>query len=175
MELRDIVARWIVNNEAINSYLSMLKKMQVNSDEIIRRAIYPAAGIMADAIKKEVDNLPIVSPKEIGTENKKLKGITSKQKEGLQDSLGISPMKERDGIISAKIGFDGYNSVKTKKFPNGQPNAMIARSINSGTSFREKTQFMDKAIRKNRKKVEKEIEKQLDEQIKKIMNKEVKK
>lgn len=169
MELRDIVARWIVNNEAINFYLSMLKKMQVNSDEIIRRAIYPAAGIMADAIKKEVDNLPIVSPKERGTENKKLKGITSKQKEGLQDSLGISPMKERDGIISAKIGFDGYNSVKTKKFPNGQPNAMIARSINSGTSFREKTQFMDKAIRKNRKKVEKEIEKQLDEQIKKIM------
>ena len=160
MELRDIVARWIVNNEAINSYLSMLKKMQVNSDEIIRRAIYPAAGIMADAIKKEVDNLPIVSPKERGTENKK---------EGLQDSLGISPMKERDGVISAKIGFDGYNSVKTKKFPNGQPNAMIARSINSGTSFREKTQFMDKAIRKNRKKVEKEIEKQLDEQIKKIM------
>ena len=166
MELRDIVARWIVNNEAINSYLSMLKKMQVNSDEIIRRAIYPAAGIMADAIKKEVDNLPIVSPKERGTEKK---GITSKQKEGLQDSLGISPMKERDGVISAKIGFDGYNSVKTKKFPNGQPNAMIARSINSGTSFREKTQFMDKAIRKNRKKVEKEIEKQLDEQIKKIM------
>lgn len=169
MELRDIVARWIVNNEAINSYLSMLKKMQVNSNEIIRKAIYPAAGIMADAIKNEIDNLPTVHPRKKGTETNKLQGITSKQKEGLQESLGISPMKEENGIISTKIGFDGYNGVKTKNFPHGQPNVMIARSINSGTSFREKTQFMDKAIRKNRKKVEKEIEKQFDEQIKKIM------
>ena len=50
-----------------------------------------------------------------------------------------------------KIGFDGYNEVQTKTFPNGQPNALIARSIESGSSTREKTPFLRPALAAARK------------------------
>ena len=46
--------------------------------------------------------------------------------------------------LNTKIGFDGYNDVKTKKYPNGQPNMMIARSINAGTSFRRPYPFVQR-------------------------------
>jgi hypothetical protein len=45
-----------------------------------------------------------------------------------------------------KLGFAGYNSTITDKYPNGQPNSMIARSLQSGTSFRARIPFVDNAV-----------------------------
>lgn len=164
------MAKWKVDNNAINSYIVQIEKMMKDSTEILERAIYPGAGMMADEISKAIDALPVVSPRARGTAEKPLRGITSEQKKGLKNGFGISSaIDDGNGYINVKLGFDGYNSVKTKKYPQGQPNALIARSVNSGTYFREKIPFIDKTVRKNKKRCEKEIEKELEKELKKLI------
>ena len=55
-------------------------------------------------------------------------------------------MRNTDGVYDVKMGFGGYNSVRTAKYPQGQPNALIARALESGTSFRSKNPFLSRAF-----------------------------
>ncbi len=118
-------------------------------------AIYAGAGVVADEIRRGIDALPVVSHNKRGTPADPLEGITSAQKTGLQDGFGVSRMTLDNGFYNVKVGFDGYNSVETKSYPFGQPNAMIARSVNSGASFRRKIPFVDNAVRAAKGKAEK--------------------
>lgn len=118
---------------------------------MIRRAVKRGAAPVADAIKEAIRALTVTAEgyERHGSQRHILSSITKLQKEGLLESMGIAAIQEdKNGFINVKVGFDGYNKVKTKKFPNGQPNALIARAINSGTSFRKKTRFVDKAVKK---------------------------
>ena len=160
---------WKVDNSAINSYISQLETLGKKTDDMIGRAIYPAAGIVTNAIADEIRSIPVMPPNKRGTSSDKLTGLTSKQISGLLDGLGISKMENSKGYVNVKIGFDGYNTVKTKGYPNGQPNVMIARSVVSGTSFRVKNKFVDRAIQKSKRSAEKAIEKQIEIEIKKIV------
>lgn len=130
--------------------------------------IYTGAEIIADAIKSGIESLPIVDHRKLGSEGDKLRGITSLQKKGLIESFGISPMAHKDGYYNVKLGFDGYNDVKTNDFPGGQPNSMIARSVNSGTSFREKIPFVDRAVKGSKKKAEEAMVKKAESEFKKL-------
>ena len=80
-------------------------------------------------------------------------------------------MKRKKGSWYLKIGFDGYNSVQTKKYPNGQPNAMIAAAINSGTSRRKRTNFIYKAVNKSKQESLAAMKRQFDEDIKNLNRK----
>ena len=85
------------------------------------------------------------------------------------DGFGISRLKDDDGFVNVKLGFDGYNSTKTEKYPNGQPNVLIARSVNSGTTFRKKTKFVDKAVDSAKKAAEAAMDAACSREIEKIM------
>ena len=63
-------------------------------------------------------------------------------------------MQNDQGYVNVKLGFDGYNSVKTKKYPNGQPNALIASVTESGSPYREKTGFIRKSVNTSKKDAE---------------------
>lgn len=132
-------------------------------------AIYAGAEVVADAIREEIDTIPKVSAKQKGTESSKLQGITSLQNQGLKDGFGITKMRNDDGYYNVKLGFDGYNAVKTKKYPNGQPNVLIARSVVSGTSFRAKNDFVGRAIRRARKQAEAVMVQAADAELQKHM------
>lgn len=150
--------------ERMLSTLGDLKTVEA----VCGRTIYEGAKIVADAIQKEIDTLPVVHPHAHGTESKKLSGITSLQKKGLKDGFGITPKRNEDGYYNVKLGFDDYNQVETAQFPNGQPNVMVARSINSGTSFRAKNAFVSRAIRASRKKAEEAMIKTAESEFKKL-------
>ena len=137
--------------------------------ELAGAAIYAGAKVAADAIHDAIEALPVIDHRLRGSESKQLQGITSAQKEGLLEGLGITRMHENDGVFDEKIGFHGYNKVKTKKHPGGQPNAMIARSINSGTSFRKKTRFVDKATKKAKPVAEKAMAEAFDKKLAEIV------
>ena len=62
---------------------------------------------------------------------------------------------------------DGYNSTVTKKYPKGQPNAMIIRALESGTSFRSRNPVITRATNAAKGAAEAAIQKQMDEEIKK--------
>ena len=134
----------------------LLKKMgKMNARASIERAVAKGAGIVADAIREAIQMLSETGDgyERHGSAQHILSSITAKQKKGLLEGFGISPVQaDKSGFVNRKLGFDGYNEVKTKKHPKGQPNVLIARSINSGTSFRAKTRFLDKAVNRSRKK-----------------------
>ena len=148
-------------------YELMLSKLEDGSEEIIGRAVYAGAGIVADAIKSSIQSLPIV--RGYGTESNPLPGgVTSAQKAGLIDGLGISRMQDDAGYLNVKIGFDGYNNTRTEKYPQGQPNQLVARGVESGTSWKQKKPFVRPAVTKSRKQAEDTMARIIDEEIEKL-------
>ena len=75
-------------------------------------------------------------------------------------------MQNDSGYRHVKIGFDGYNDVKTRKYPKGQPNAMIARVTESGSSYREKTPFIRTAVQSSEKAAVEAAKEKIDNGIK---------
>lgn len=148
-------------------YELMISKLSKDVDDIAGKAIYAGAGVVADAIKENIKALPIV--RGYGTEKDPLPGgVTAPQKAGLIDGLGISPMQNDAGYLNVKIGFDGYNATKTDKYPQGQPNQLVARGVESGTSWKKKKPFIRPAINASKSRAEAEMARILDQEIEKI-------
>lgn len=155
--------------KGLQEYELMLAKLGLNTEKIIGKAVYAGAGVIADAVRQGVNGLSIVSSKEsFGTSSNPISGITSSQKKGLLDGLGISKMRTENGYYHVKVGFDGYNRTKTKKYPSGQPNILIARSVENGTSFRVKQPFVSPAVRRAKKAAEQKMKEVLDEEINRL-------
>lgn len=151
----------------LEHYMAKLEALEKNSEGIAKQALYEGAKIAADEMRNSVDDIPV--QEKWGTKANPAKGIKAEQKKGLQEGLGISTMRNDDGFINVHIGFHGYNSIKTKRYPSGQPNAMIARSLESGTSFLRKTPFVAKAVRKTKTKAEAKMKEVFESEIEKIM------
>lgn len=83
--------------------------------------------------------------------------------------MGIAPIQEDSDFVNAKVGWDGYGRDKTKKYPKGVPNQVIARSVNSGTSFRKKNPFVNRAVTKNKKTAVKAMADTIENEITKEM------
>ncbi len=151
----------------LDEYLQKLQRVEKNTPEIVGKVVYGMADIVADAVREEINALPA----EPDTEALKAwaKGnrapLTVKEKKGLQKGFGITKMLEEDGYYHVKLGFDGYNEIKTKKYPKGQPNVMIARAIESGSSIRDKRPFVRPATNKSRKSAEKRAQTIIDDEI----------
>lgn len=151
----------------LDTYMEQLERLGQNSENAAKMALYEGARIAADEMRESIQRLP--TQEEWGSKTEPAKGIKKVQKQGLLDGFGISPMQNEDGCINVKIGFHGYNAFKTKQYPNGQPNAMIARSVESGTSFQRKTPFVARAVRKTKQRAEAKMKEIFENEIEKIM------
>lgn len=152
--------------KGIEEYLSKLGNLEVTAPRAIGFAVYDGAAVVADAIKKNISGLSTNdSPKSDGVGH--LKSI---QKEGLKQGFGISKAETQNGYRHVKLGFHGYNAFKTEKYPNGQPNDMVARIFEGGNSFTPKQPFVGPAVRANKAKAEAAMQKTIDAEITKAMN-----
>ena len=159
------MAKWIVG-KGLNSYIEYLQKINTVTDEAIGEAVYEMAKVVADSVRSGIQALPTVSNQaNIATYKKGYSRLSDEEKQGLLDGFGVSPMQDDGGYINVKLGFDGYNSVKTKKYPKGQPNALIARVTESGSSYREKTPFIRPAVNASKKQAEQAGRMKIDEKI----------
>ncbi len=149
--------------EGLEGYMESLQRIEADSQAITERAVYEGAAVVADAVKEAIRTLP--TDQGWGTRANPLQGISPTQKEGLIDSFGVAPMQDDQGFLHVKIGFDGYNRVKSRKYPKGQPNAMIARAAESGTSFLKKTPFMAPAIRQAKPEAKKRMQRVFEEAL----------
>lgn len=144
-----------------------LAEMGNQTRRLAKMALYEGAGVMADAIREATEALPVVHG--FGTDGNPLPGgVTGTQKAGLLEGLGISPMEEEGGGYTVKIGFDGYNDVKTKKYPNGQPNALVARGIESGTSWKKKNPYIRRTVKAKKAEVERAMIAAFDRELEKL-------
>lgn len=153
-----------------DEYLAKISKLEAAlKDEVCGSAIYGAAGIVADEIRSQLKAVP--TDEGYGTASEPTRGPKAGQKEGLLDALGISSMEEKSGYYDVKIGFDGYNGVTTRRWPNGQPNQMVARSVERGTTWMKANPFVKKAVAASRKRATEFMKNSVDQSIKKIMDK----
>lgn len=157
--------------DGLDDYIAKLQKLGDVTEDIIKQAVYEGAGVLADGIRSSIQSLPTVKDSFYVHDGELLYGVTEKQKQGLLDGLGISEMKNEAGYINVKIGFNGYNSEKTRKYPQGQPNALIARSVESGTSVRIKRPFVRPAVARNKAAAEDAMRKTVDKLIAEKMKK----
>lgn len=140
-----------------------------NTDRVVKRAIYDGAKVVADALKAEIDTIPVVPKNAGGSPNHPIDGAEADQIEGLRNGLGVAAMRSNNGGWDTKVSFSGYNSHTTEAYPSGQPNAMIAASIEGGASFRKKNPFVTRAVRKARAQAEAAMAATAEEQINQIM------
>lgn len=126
------------------------------------KALYQGAAILADQLRENIQNLP-ERPRS-GKKGETLRGVTAQQKQALLDHMGVTKMMNKDGTYDIKIGFEGYDDDKTKSYPNGHPVSMIARSVESGTSFLQKTPFIRPASQKAKGPAEEAMKKEIETQ-----------
>lgn len=159
--------------KGFDAYLRQLVAIGAKAVPVCKAAVFPGAAILAEKIRAEVDALPTISDAqakgnfrsgEINT------ALSESQKAGLQASLGITPIRrDRKGMIQASVGFSDYNTVITRHFPKGQPNAEVARSIEKGTSYLQRNAFVSRAIRAAKKEATAAMAAEADRQIERIM------
>ena len=147
--------------EGMDDYVAYLESVGNGATGMAKRSLYEGVAVVGEAIRQAIIDLPYHPTN----------GISHEQKQGLLDGLGYAVMKRKKGSWYLKIGFDGYNSVQTKKYPNGQPNAMIAAAINSGTSRRKRTNFIYKAVNKSKQESLAAMKRQFDDDIKNLNRK----
>ena len=145
--------------EGFENYAGIIKELEKHSRDIAGAAVYEGAKVVADKVKRQIDHIDSGNESDYEYERRE------KQKAGLRDSMGISAMRNDNGFLNVKVGFDGYNDIKTRKYPNGQPNAMVARIFNSGTSHNRKQPFFKNAVTESKKTAENAMAAAVDEKI----------
>ncbi len=152
-----------------DEYLFKISKLSVlMKTKVCGEAIHGAAKIVTDEIRKELEKVP--TDERWGTPEHPAKGPRKVELQSIAGALGIAKMQEDwTGYFDVKIGFDGYNGVRTKRWPKGQPIQMIARSIERGTSFMEPNPFVKRAAAATRKKAIDHMKRTIDAEIKNIM------
>lgn len=158
-----------------DEYLYKLSAFGDNSEEVAKSVVYQGASVVADAIKNALKSLPIQEGENglppYVQDGEQLYGVTRKQRGDLVDSMGLAPIQEfRHGYIDTKVGWDGYGSVKTKAYPQGLPNQLLMRSVESGASFRKKNPVVRKATASVRDAALEKMKKEIDDQSKKYFD-----
>lgn len=151
--------------KGIDQYINNLTNLEMRTDGLIGRAVYEGAKIVTDAVSRNIDGIPTDDRPSAETRI----GLRSLQKAALKSSLGIAKHQVDNGYYNVKVGFDGYNNIRTDKYPSGQPNAMIARTIEAGNSFTRKHPFVGPAVRSSRAAAEKAMADVINKKTMEIM------
>lgn len=146
----------------------LLAKLGRDSKQIAQAAIEAGAGILADRVRANIDGLPEEPFRKL-QDGEKFSAVPEGVKNDLLEGLGITPVGiDNSGDVNAKVGFEGYGSTPTKKYPKGVPNPLLAASVESGSSVRKKTPFLRPAVNATREKIIAEMQKKFDEHINKL-------
>lgn len=167
------------NNSGMEDFINLCIFTDKQLSKVIGRSIHPGAKIMANAIKQSINGIQVddskgshhYKDKDGNTHNRFRTGPTSEQKKALIESFGIATIKRTRYGWNVKAGWDGYNGIYTKKYPKGQPNAMIARAVNVGTTFMRPQPFLDRAVKGAEAATLQAIADQFDIELDKIWNK----
>ena len=136
----------------LTAYTDRQEKLTRHVPQMISTSLYEGAKVLAAAVQAEIQGLTELTPE---------------ARQGLQDGLGVAHFWQENGSTVTKIGWTGYNRKRTKRWPNGQPNVMIARTTIRGTSWMRANRFTNRAVKKCRQTAISAIEKQLDEELQK--------
>ena len=155
--------------DGIDEFLADITKVFDDAELIYRRCAYEGAKVLADEVKKGIEGLKVDNG--WGTQEHPLNGVNGYVKADIRDGMGISKIETEGGLTKVSVGFSGYSSrvTSTKRWTTGTPIQMLARSVESGTSFMRKQPFVRPAINRAKKKIDEAIEKEAVNLIKERM------
>lgn len=154
--------------KGLEAYSAKLDRLSaLSQDKIIGAAVYDGAAVVADAVKAEIQALPVDDSHK---KKARAEGPSSEAKQALLENMGISPMRDDSGFINVKLGFDGYAGAPTPSYPRGKPVPMLARAVQSGTSFMVGHAFVKNGVRKSRKAAVAAMGKRVAQEIEQTMN-----
>ncbi len=154
-----------ISVSGIDDLMDRLSSLGDNAEKAARHIVYEGAKVVADGISKAIQDLPEDKMRYLQNGDK-FDVLTKENKEDLQKGLGVSKIETEGGETHAYIGFAGYGSVSSKKYPKGLPNAMIAQAIESGSSVRAKHPFVRPTVNKLKGEAQSRMQQALDEYIK---------
>lgn len=144
------MAKAVWNSSELSEFISSLDGISSPAEirELCGRGLYDMAKEVADEVKRNLGHILTRTGDELDLDSDERRYLPSKaQKQGLIDSFGISAMRLSGHMrYDVKLGFDGYNSVVTRKYTQGQPNALIGRLIESGGTYMAKQPFFRPAL-----------------------------
>lgn len=108
-----------IEMQGLDEYMKKLSDLGASVEGSIKRAVYPAAGMVIEAIKAN-------TPSD-GAAN------------GLRESAALRTFKNDNGFVYTQVTFEGYDE-------RGHPNPVKARVLESGSSTRQKHPFIRPAV-----------------------------
>ena len=154
------MARFVVG-DGLDNYIKSLEELTKNITPALKMAVYAGANDIIKSIKTEINGLP--------TGKKHKNELTPAEVRGLHAGVGLSKMEVKNGTVNTKVGFNGYNNQKTRKFPNGEPNALVARRTVKGAAGHRKNDFVSRGVKNGEAAMQKDMEQTLNDYIEKIM------
>lgn len=130
--------------DGLDETISKIKALGEDFEPVQKQAVYAGMSVIRDEVIKQINALP-VQQGYIIKDKLPRNVITRREKEQLLKHIGIASMETKNGTVSTSISFDGYTDIVTKKYKQGLPAVLVARSINSGSSVRQKHPFMRQA------------------------------
>ena len=131
-----------ISTDGIGELDAMLAKLGAKADEVASYALYDGAGVVADAYKSAVNGIATEPFKYAPPGRTRLP--SQEEKAALMGKSGIANFNHSGDDVNTIVGISGaarYANV------NGKAKAvrLIARAINSGTSFMKKQPVFRKA------------------------------
>lgn len=152
--------------QGLDEFSMRLQELADHGEAISKAAVYAGAGVLVEAVKAEISALPEQQGYMPNGQQRNV--VTRDEKAALLSHIGIAHMDSTGGKVTTAIGFDGYTAHTTKKYPNGVPVPLIARSIESGSSVRRKVPFLRNAANKAKAAVENAMREAADEQFQEL-------
>lgn len=154
-------------------YALALKELEFTAEQgkLLEDAVKAGAKPVADEIRRRLESLPSDTFRFL-QDGEKFDGLPRWQKVALSESFGLTPIdRDRRGFVHTKAGFDGYGGAPTNAYPQGIPNQLLARSVESGSSVRQKTPFVRPAVNATRKEAVDEMDKAIRKGLEEIFGK----
>lgn len=148
----------MVDITGADSTIRMLERFS-NDSSVFKPLVYVGADEIADEMRRQIQNLKTDKDPKGG-----MRYPYDSDKEVLLEALGIAPIKDGE-TTNTKVGFDGYY---TNKRGEQRPVPLLANSINHGTSFLVRQNFIGQTERACKDRVTERISRQADEIINKL-------
>lgn len=115
-----------------------------------KMATYEGAKVIADEIRQSAEALPAEKYRHLKNGDE-FNVISEGDKADLLNSIGIAEIKKDENGVHTVVGFAGYGSHPTRKYPKGLPMPLLARAIESGSSVRRAQPFVRPVVQAKRK------------------------
>lgn len=147
----------------------LLDKLDQETTSILKKGLYEANHVLYQEVEKNLSSIHTVGEKEN-------RNITEKQKQGLLSSLYGSKFQQNNNELYFTISVTGYNDVITEKYPKGQPNIMILRSLEKGgfidngkrITVMKQQPIMRKSLNHKKKEATQKIQETVSKEVKKL-------